>query len=496
MKDAIRGYSATNLRFEEIPVPHITVVPGWDDAQVVVWEYPKALIAAHKPLEECYDLEEDDEAWLNVYRTRWKSVAVARRLEGHDFDLTATVMEKLIDILETRTGKRDEPDSVIELETVMPELRPVAPASVATHVYWYWYGKRLRLGKALHRLCRPDPSWDNPNPFLTFRPRLDTPLARRRKLRDDKGTYDFLQKFMRQLRGTKELTELVLLREEQKRTLLNVQIDSFNADLVYSALPQTERARVEAMLQQSPMSARGEVDLRGEVALFRRVFPDPDDYDYYHDDGVVVDDDDDDGDDGDDNVCHMGDEAWNASLKEELLGPDLAHLAHACCVRLPGVRPFLGVPRRSRLGTHRICFEPVKRSDLIQLQDRLKAAQSSYGVLGPGFGESSKKRTRLNAAFEAVRADIASLRAQTVPPFRWRDSSADETVEDGDDEKRTVLEEEEEEVSRHILPHVGWQEGRLCNLYPALDRVYEYSGSTSSSLVEKRRRVLRGNMIL
>lgn len=365
--------------FADILNAEIVEVPDWHAASVAPYALPKELIKYETVVEEVYDLEEDDEAFLAAYRNKWMVSARARELQQEGQELSAPLMELIVHRLEMLTGRRDELDDVPDRDVVVAALQDVAPAHVIEAVYGYWYFKRLRVGKALYRLCVPEPEWDNPNPFLTFRPRLDTPLARRRKLRDERQAQHVFRKLRDQMQSAASLLSLGRQREEAKHALLQAELDALEAETYRCCLPADVRAEVDELLRRGPLSERMDIDRLAEASLFRRVFPDPD---------SVPDSDDTDAENAP--APTTGNSKW---ASERLFGRDLAHLAYALPVRLPGVRPFLGVPRVSRSGA--VVFDAVRAEELAALRDRLESRRAAFVPRrhqGSGCGEGSVSR--------------------------------------------------------------------------------------------------------
>ncbi len=350
-----------------ICVAEIVEVPDWDAVAVRPYALPAEYIKHEVVVEEVYDLEDDDEAFLAAYRSKWMVSARARELQVQQDDLSAPLMELIVHQLEVLTGRRDEVEDVVDRDVAVEALRDVAPAHVVEAVYGYWYLKRLRNGKALYRLCVPEPEWDNPNPFLTFRPRLDTPLARRRKLRDERQAQHVFRKLRDQMQTSATLLSLGRQREEAKHALLQAELDALEAETYRCCLPADVRAEVDDLLRRGPLSERMDIDRLAEASLFRRVFPDPDSVPDEDETSVAR---------GYDYADENAPRDINARDADRLFGRELAYLGFALPVRLPGVRPFLGVPRVSRTGA--VVFDAVRAVDLAALRDRLEATRAVF----------------------------------------------------------------------------------------------------------------------
>lgn len=133
IKHAVRGFSATLMQYQEVPVPVVVVENAVEQNEEngKVWKIPNALIKCEEPLKEMYDLEEDDERFLRTFQ------------EG---SLTPGMFESLIDKLERLTGYQEDYFNVVPIEKVKVEVKDVPP-KILEAVYGYWVAKRFRLGK-------------------------------------------------------------------------------------------------------------------------------------------------------------------------------------------------------------------------------------------------------------------------------------------------------------------------------------------------------------
>lgn len=341
---------------EEIPIPVIETTSGWDELPVAPWHRPDALLAAVEP-PESYDLEEDDLMFLQAHNTLWNPSRRAQQTRKAGFEITPEFLEHALQRLEEITGRTPSPGLVISLTGAQDALGEEAPSHVIEAIYGYWYFKRLRLGRALLRVNMPPPAWDDPNPFLTFRPRLDTPIARRRKLREERELQIQGRKLRAQIHGGVELVSLVNQRENMKRSMVRNEEALFDLDVTLARRSQVERDDFAFRLNSGLHDARDEnFDPLADVAAYRLLCEDPqflkrpDPTESWE-------------------WLRQGEIAAQTDCKRRRFGLELEHLAYMRVIRLPGVAPFLGVPFLWRSG--RVVYSPVSVSELRELKDRL-----------------------------------------------------------------------------------------------------------------------------
>jgi hypothetical protein len=347
-------------------------VAGWDAQQTRPWARPEALIVGEeRDWPESYDIDaEDDQLFLDGYNR----YAAAKRLP----ELTAEAMESMVNKLERLTGKQIDYRSVVTVQKARQELQDHPVAVAAVHGYWYF--KRLRLGRPLLREYWQPPAWDDANPFLNFRPRLDTPIARRRKLREERTNHAAAQRVRASMQKAAELVAAVIEREKMKRELLQCDEALLDLELTYAKRPKIEREDFLVRLRNGLTTARAEgFDGEADVRLFRSVFPDPN--------------------------CTDEEEEEEKEVDEEAeLGRDLRHLRFVQWVRLEGVAPFWGVPRLARGG--RVVYDPLTIEDIARLRLRL------VGEL-PRRPRVKRARPRLLRVANAI---LQLRRLSKVPP--------------------------------------------------------------------------------
>ncbi len=323
----------------------IVVAAGWDEQTTRPWAPPENLIEGDdRDWPDSYDLEADDDM---PFLAAFNRFAAAKRLPG----LSVEQMESTIGRLERITGMQADYRDVAPLQKAKSELDPTMSPVALAAVHGYWYFKRLRLGRPLMREYWQPPAWDDGNPFLTFRPRLDTPIARRRKLREERTNHAAAQKVRSGMQKAAAIVAAVVEREKMKRESVECDEGLFEQEVAHAKRPKIEREDFLFRLRNGLWTARNEAfNCEEEARVYRSVFPDP------NDNGTEDDE----------------DELGEYELQEKQLGRELAHLAHVVWVRLEGVSPFWGVSRLSRCGQR--VYEPLSVEDIAELRYRVRGS--------------------------------------------------------------------------------------------------------------------------
>ena len=206
-----------------------------------------------------------------------------------------------------------------------------------TAVHGYWYLKRLRLDRPMLPENDRPPPVDDENPFKNFRRRIDTPIARRRKLREDRAEYAAVEKMKSDLLKAAELLSMVREREEKKKALVVCEEEMFELEAEYAKRRKVDREDCLFRMRSGLWGARDPCfDSMADVENFRRMFPDPN---------------------------SVEDESAEEGT-EEPLPLELKHLAFVKMVHIPSVSPFWGIPRLSRRG---IVYDRVTLKDVENL---------------------------------------------------------------------------------------------------------------------------------
>lgn len=203
-------------------------------------------------------------------------------------------------------------------------------------VHGYWYLKRLRIDRPLLPENQRPPAVEDANPFKNFRLRIDTPIARRRKLREDRAEYAAVEKMKSDLLKAMELTGMVREREQKKKELVVCEEEMFQLEAAHAKKRKIEREDDLYRMRSGLWGARDEsFDCTADAEVFRSLFPDPNEAVMPEEDGT-----------------------------EEHLPLEMRHLAFVKLVHLPGVSPFWGIPRLSRRGGGHAVYDPVSMRDV------------------------------------------------------------------------------------------------------------------------------------
>jgi hypothetical protein len=387
---------------EAIPTPVITVVEGWEDEEVAPFVAPRNMIHFVGDADEYWDADSEDERFVTANNAFMTSVrGESAKQKGQ---LTLELFERMVDRLEHMVGRGEvtlEDDeneqhhygfgamdddragasgaggdehvptstrrrskraadrrSGGSLDAVTTALSDLAPRHIVQAVFAYWRCKRARLGRPLYRIYWPPVAWDDTNPYLTFRARLDTPIARRRKLREDRNTQHVMQKLRGQMQAAASLAALVLEREKKKRQLFEAQIGLLDQQMDYFRLPKVVRDDHEELVRRK-FPRRIVEDVVAEAVRFRTVFPDPNDAPT-----VVA------------PVVAVAPPPVAADLD---YGVNCRWLAFAQRVALEGEceGDTVVVPRVSRAG--QVVLDPVSRDDVLQLMDKANLCAHVHG---------------------------------------------------------------------------------------------------------------------
>jgi hypothetical protein len=300
---------------------------GWAEQPVKPW-IPRVALIESAEIPFLYDAEEDDIRFVGSLAKQFVK------------PLSLDVFEIMIAHLEHLTGSKEDLTEVIPLAKAKAELSFLAGNATLVAVYGYWYLKRLRLDRALVPENELPPAVDDLNPFKNFRRRLDTPIARRRKLREDRAEYGSGERMKTELMKAAALVALVRDRELAKKDLVVGEEDWFDVEAFQAKKPKVEQEDFHYRLRSGLWGGRSlSFDSEADVYEFRHVFPDP-------------------------NCLEVDEE----ECTEEPLPLEMRYLAFVKFVSIPGVTSFWGIPRVSRRG--QVVYDPLTLQDVELLLER------------------------------------------------------------------------------------------------------------------------------
>merc|ERR1719172_93163 len=199
----VKGDGGKAAAAAEIPIPHINAVDTYEqdyrpDFKRCISYKRSGLVPEAAPAQEFvdYDLDSDDEEWLEGFRSEtlpgdgrlpeetfelmlWKLEVVCRNETEQAFTAAgASVVERMNPAAVATTAH-------LSREAAFDELRARTGIchSVLKAVYEYWCAKRESRGKPLMRAFEAPTNASDKNPFKVFRPRerANRPQTRRRR---------------------------------------------------------------------------------------------------------------------------------------------------------------------------------------------------------------------------------------------------------------------------------------------------------------------------
>lgn len=218
----------------EIPTPQYSVVDTYERDYTCTFSQPTSYLRVRGARAEIgdfveYDLDNEDEDWLEDYNSEKKNLA-PEKLEALLFKL---------EVLDHKTRERAgivaptfgshvpvllQPDAAAEALQAQQNVR----FTVFRDVYEYWKGKRERWQKPILRRLQPPPPVNDTNPYNVFRPRekvhrLHTRRMQRRE--NNVQSFDKLRQVRRNLEQAKTVLEATIKREEKKREVLECEVN-------------------------------------------------------------------------------------------------------------------------------------------------------------------------------------------------------------------------------------------------------------------------------
>ncbi|KAL5230300.1 hypothetical protein ABZP36_029076 [Zizania latifolia] len=216
---------------QEIPTPQYDDVDTYERDYTRTFAQPTSYIRGRARAEIGefveYDLDNEDEDWLEDYNNERKN-------------LNPEKLEVLLFKLETLDHKARERAGIItptfmgpipvilQLDSAMEALQYLSIRyAVFQDVYNYWTSKRERWQKPILRRLQPPPPVNDTNPYNVFRPRekayrLHTRRMQRRE--NSVQSFDKLRLVWRNLEQAKALMGALIKREERKRETMECEV--------------------------------------------------------------------------------------------------------------------------------------------------------------------------------------------------------------------------------------------------------------------------------
>lgn len=213
----------------EIPTPQYDVVETYERDYSRTFSQPSSYLRGRGARAEVcdfveYDLDNEDEDWLQDFNIERKNILSPEKFESLLFKL---------EVLDYKTRERagvlqstfSSPVPVLlQLDAAAEALQKQSmQLGVIQSVYNYWKSKRESWQKPILRILQPPPPANDTNPYNVFRPREKAHrLHTRRMQRRENNVYSFekLRLVRRNLGQAKTVLEALIKREETKRELL------------------------------------------------------------------------------------------------------------------------------------------------------------------------------------------------------------------------------------------------------------------------------------
>ena len=155
--------SAQTVPIKSLPIPGIRLIeddalsrPGsFSRPHYAIMQTSNEIESALRNNRVLYDLDSEDEAWLDDYN-KLQSNSKADDNGNVKTFITDDVLERVMDLLE-KVAYRQKEDSMgdnedsIEIMDALRLYQDLAPADVVEAIHTYWLTKRLKKGKALVR---------------------------------------------------------------------------------------------------------------------------------------------------------------------------------------------------------------------------------------------------------------------------------------------------------------------------------------------------------
>jgi len=195
-----------------------------------------------------YDLDSEDERWLENFNTR------EDKIDDSKFELMLTRLERACatateKVLLSGGGSSTDrlSNSVLASTCHLPRdaafdaLRTATgfKHAVLSAVYEYWQEKREKRNKPLLRRLQAATSVSDTNPYNVFRPRekAHRPQTRRRR-ENDLASFEKMRDLRLNMEMAKELLECVVKREKKKRDILCCKCDVQNLRMKFHHDPK------------------------------------------------------------------------------------------------------------------------------------------------------------------------------------------------------------------------------------------------------------------
>ncbi|XP_065863603.1 uncharacterized protein [Euphorbia lathyris] len=227
----------------EIPTPQFVDVDTYERDYACTFSQPTSYLRARGARAELgefveYDLDNEDEDWLQEFNKERKSLA-PERFETFLFKLEV-LDHKARERAGVITPTLGSPIPVLlqfenAIEAMQAQVQSIR-YQVFQSVYSYWKEKRERWQKPILRRLQPPPPVNDTNPYNVFRPRekahrLHTRRMQRRE--NNVQSFEKLRQVRRNLDQAKTILQALIKREEKKREAMENEVSLQRIQMKY-----------------------------------------------------------------------------------------------------------------------------------------------------------------------------------------------------------------------------------------------------------------------
>ncbi|CAL8467691.1 g7229 [Coccomyxa elongata] len=248
---------------KEIPVPKVTAVPTYNIDYLPTFREQSTYIRGrggigyHDERFIEYDLDKEDEEWLEAFNRGQEDRLPARRMELLMWRLecaNAEATDRALAAAGAAQTERQSPAAAAAVDhmtreeayEVITAAHPVRTL-VRDALYAFWRTKRERLGKPLIRRLQAPTSASDQNPFGVFRPRekIHRPQTRRRR-ENNEDSLEKMQAIRKNMKKACEILEWLTRREQRKVNLAYIETDLQRLQMKLKVEPRHLHEAIEA----------------------------------------------------------------------------------------------------------------------------------------------------------------------------------------------------------------------------------------------------------
>eukprot|EP01025_Chloroclados_australasicus_P044792 TRINITY_DN4880_c1_g2_i10.p1 TRINITY_DN4880_c1_g2~~TRINITY_DN4880_c1_g2_i10.p1 ORF type:complete len:517 (-),score=58.25 TRINITY_DN4880_c1_g2_i10:783-2228(-) len=268
------GQQGSKRKSRNIPIPKVKELPNYEREHLPLYHppdtYVKSVLVPGEPVFVEYDIDQQDEEWLNKYNcgtfndklspqmfeeVMWRLESMCA--EATDKSLAACgagYMERHTAAALSTTEHLDKEAAVQYLSETM-SLR----TKILQDLLKFWEGKRKKAQKPLMRKFQAATPSSDTNPFNVFRPREKIHRVQTRRRRENnEESLEKLRMIHQNLQNATKMVEMIQKREELKKELLVVELDQMMLQIKLHHSSQTQHDEIEkqALKSNDPKGCR------------------------------------------------------------------------------------------------------------------------------------------------------------------------------------------------------------------------------------------------